>query len=344
MPPKKKVIPRDTNFKVGDKVVIRDWDDMEAEYGTNKETGSIICQHTFTRKMEHLCGRTATITSIGVFGVKLDFQPKPEGNIGWTYSTDMIRKVTDTENPAEYKAGDKVRILQWGDMEKKGFGNGPMGIVDVQYNCSFLKSEKHLCGRIAETTGLHAGKVGVYNVRFPDLPEEQPTWFSVNMFEKVEEEPAPAPAPEEGFKVGDTVRIRDWDDLAREFHVDDDGDIDVGPSFFFKSERDFCGQIAKVIGVENEDEEVYVRIEIKAEVPKSALFHVCVLERVEAPEPPKPKKSSHPKRPPIKKPSPFERCEDCEHCEEIKGGYVFCKSWHNLTVKEGFCHKFKKAI
>ena len=45
------------------------------------------------------------------------------------------------------------------------------------------------------------------------------------------------------FCVGDLVRIRDWDDLANEFYVDDDGDICVDDGMWFTSSmRYLCGR------------------------------------------------------------------------------------------------------
>lgn len=43
------------------------------------------------------------------------------------------------------------------------------------------------------------------------------------------------------FSVGDRVRIRDWDDMASEFGVDEDGEIPC-KYIFAQSMRDFCGQ------------------------------------------------------------------------------------------------------
>lgn len=51
-------------FKVGDRVRIRDWDDMEREYGTDCYGDITIPDIIFSRHMRHLCGRYATISSI----------------------------------------------------------------------------------------------------------------------------------------------------------------------------------------------------------------------------------------------------------------------------------------
>ena len=48
------------------------------------------------------------------------------------------------------------------------------------------------------------------------------------------------------FKVGDRVRIRDWDDMEREYGTDSDGDIFIGGRYFFKKMRHLCGRYATI--------------------------------------------------------------------------------------------------
>lgn len=47
------------------------------------------------------------------------------------------------------------------------------------------------------------------------------------------------------IEVGDRVRIREWDDMAKEFGIDEDGDIKT-QYFFMKDMKKYCG---KVVGV-----------------------------------------------------------------------------------------------
>ena len=82
-------------FKVGDRVRIRQWEDLEKEFGTDSD-GDIRVRANFVKGMRHLCGRTAIITEIYGQGVKLDFDNKT-GDIDWGYTTDMIEKVEDTK-------------------------------------------------------------------------------------------------------------------------------------------------------------------------------------------------------------------------------------------------------
>lgn len=50
-------------YNVGDEVTIRQWDDMESEFGLD-EYGGIKVPKTFTRGMKRHCGKTLTIVSI----------------------------------------------------------------------------------------------------------------------------------------------------------------------------------------------------------------------------------------------------------------------------------------
>lgn len=78
-------------FKVGDRVRIRQWDDMKREFGLDPD-GDIDCGPCFTWFMRDagLCGRTATIIDIDSNGyVGLDFDDK-SGEINWCYSIGML--------------------------------------------------------------------------------------------------------------------------------------------------------------------------------------------------------------------------------------------------------------
>lgn len=78
-------------FNVGDVVVIRDWDDMEAEYGLDT-TNDIPCRFTFTKDMKYLCGTEHVIRRIND-----NKRPFFEDDIsdGWSISFDMLRHADD---------------------------------------------------------------------------------------------------------------------------------------------------------------------------------------------------------------------------------------------------------
>lgn len=49
-------------FNVGDRVIVRQWDDMEREFGLTGD--SINCKCTFVPSMRSFCGKEFTITKI----------------------------------------------------------------------------------------------------------------------------------------------------------------------------------------------------------------------------------------------------------------------------------------
>lgn len=56
------------------------------------------------------------------------------------------------------------------------------------------------------------------------------------------------------FEVGDRVRIRDWDDMATDFFVDDGGDIgfdvDSSSPYFVEDMRYLCGETGEIYDVQ----------------------------------------------------------------------------------------------
>lgn len=74
-------------FKVGDKVRIRSWEDMEKEFGVDSD-GDIKCHYFFTQDMKDLCGKIFTISRIGLYTVSF------KENQTYSFSTDMIEPVT----------------------------------------------------------------------------------------------------------------------------------------------------------------------------------------------------------------------------------------------------------
>lgn len=115
------VSTRDTNFKVGDKVRIRDWEDMKKEFGVeNLEDGeNIPCKYSFTSKMKHLCGRTVVLEKINSDGFIFLSNWSDNSDTGWSFSTDMIEKIKEDKQEintyrkeneviSELKVNDKI--------------------------------------------------------------------------------------------------------------------------------------------------------------------------------------------------------------------------------------------
>ena len=101
-------------FKVGDRVRIRQWDDMKKEFGT-VSWGAINCSNAFTEGMRELCGKKATISHIyGAFSKNVslkDFENCEGIDTNWCYSTDMLEPVEDDTEIVISKDGKEVRAV-----------------------------------------------------------------------------------------------------------------------------------------------------------------------------------------------------------------------------------------
>lgn len=60
------------------------------------------------------------------------------------------------------------------------------------------------------------------------------------------------------FKAGDVVMIRYWDDMAREYGVNERGDIPMRYCLFQKGMKKYCGYVARIEEIEQEE---YIRLE-----------------------------------------------------------------------------------
>lgn len=124
----------DRNFKAGDRVVVRDWDDMAKEYdSTGFSLSPNGCVTAFTHGMKHLCGRTATIIDTrSEDRVLVEFDDK-SGNTDWYYRKWMFNPTdvsSDKKPEAKFKVGDYVTLKEGIEANKKYGGlpllSGPM--------------------------------------------------------------------------------------------------------------------------------------------------------------------------------------------------------------------------
>ena len=91
-------------FKVGDRVQFKSWEEMEKEFGVNEDE-NIDIYPSFINEMRHLCGTFATIEKLDGARVALkEFSTNGETN--WRYLVDMFKPATDEP---KFKVGDKVR-------------------------------------------------------------------------------------------------------------------------------------------------------------------------------------------------------------------------------------------
>lgn len=142
----KEKIEEKEEFKVGDRVIIRDWDDMEKEFGLDF-SGNINCMKSFTTGMRKLCGSVAKITSFNPFDhriIRLEFEDSTDQK-PYIFSTDMIKKFNKVYRPTKFRVGELVTLKDGVDrcdspggitildeMFKMGRGK-PMEVEDIDF-------------------------------------------------------------------------------------------------------------------------------------------------------------------------------------------------------------------
>lgn len=73
------------------------------------------------------------------------------------------------------------------------------------------------------------------------------------------------------FRVGDLVTIREWDDMAQEYGVADNGDIKVGMGFP-ASAKVLCGKVAQITEIGRG-----VRLKLNSRIPSRPLMYILQL-------------------------------------------------------------------
>lgn len=71
-------------YKVGDKVKVREWDDMVEEFGTD-EDGDIDCNLYFVEYMKKYCGKEMTVSR-----VLTGYYTLEEDDMEWQWTDDML--------------------------------------------------------------------------------------------------------------------------------------------------------------------------------------------------------------------------------------------------------------
>ena len=140
-------------FKVGDRVRIRQWDDMEKEFGLDSG-GFIKCNGSFLRSMRVLCGKEFVIseltdpiiyskTALKVSGLETD----------WTITTDMIELV-DVDGDGMIRKvifHDPATIVFWAVCRlavliSRGWDKRKKRLADKHYEAE-KEVKKKMCGR-----------------------------------------------------------------------------------------------------------------------------------------------------------------------------------------------------
>ena len=86
---------RITQVHKGDMVRIRQWEDMEQEFGLN-DRGSIICPFHFSVEMKSLCGEVFRVVKIRG-GDLIILEDHEGGVLDWNFSAEMLESPDDLE-------------------------------------------------------------------------------------------------------------------------------------------------------------------------------------------------------------------------------------------------------
>lgn len=151
------------NFKVGDKVRIRQWDDMVKEFGGTDS--QIQCSIGFLDDMKPLCGKIAKISGFklidGMEQVCLDFEDADEIDTDWYYSTDMLELVNREDS---LTSNEVINVL----MKKLGVEVGEkFNIERVIYNPFYFDEHGNLFDNNGGSREDYIGylALGEYNIQ-----------------------------------------------------------------------------------------------------------------------------------------------------------------------------------
>ena len=83
---------REEEIRVGDRLRIRDWDDMADEFGIRN--GEIQCDATFTQGMKRLCGMPFTVKNIqDTYRPFKKYRSEEDGFAGWIITAHMLEPI-----------------------------------------------------------------------------------------------------------------------------------------------------------------------------------------------------------------------------------------------------------
>jgi len=87
------------DLHVGDRVRIRDWDDMASEYGLD-EDGDINTVPCFVERMRYLCGTDGSIVKLPLKNSS-DALIRLSNDDGWVITLAMIEPIDDDAEPVD---------------------------------------------------------------------------------------------------------------------------------------------------------------------------------------------------------------------------------------------------
>lgn len=158
--------------KVGDWVRIRQWDDMEAEYGLD-ENGRIMIPLKFANGMRDFCGHWGKITNVYERNYDIKFS---SASNGWVWGDEMF------EPEPVYHPGDMIQLRSWADMQADFNMNG-LGPKNDNPTClsgDFSKFFVDVPLMIKEIKTYKHGDENIKGIIVEDVPGSQ---FSFQYFE-----------------------------------------------------------------------------------------------------------------------------------------------------------------
>lgn len=153
-------------FRVGDRVRIRQWDDMAQEFGIN-DFNNISTPLVFTSEMRQYCGEEGVISSFSSEDgwPAVCFEPGSRlATTNWSFDTGMIELVGDSE----IRVGDLVRVRSWKEMAKK-YGVTSGGDIATP-GISFVSRMKGACGLIGRVVQISMFFSGIYTYELQGNP------------------------------------------------------------------------------------------------------------------------------------------------------------------------------
>lgn len=159
-------------YKIGDWVRVRQWDDMEAEYGMDVY-GNILVPLTFTDTMREYCGRWGKITCVYECSYYIDFLSDLSY---WSWGDEML------EPEPAYYPGDRIQLRSWADMQADFNMNG-LGPENYNPTClsgDFSKFFVDVPLTIKEIKTYKQGDERIEGIIVEDMPEHE---FSFQYFE-----------------------------------------------------------------------------------------------------------------------------------------------------------------